>query len=135
MPLISWSDKYSIGVKILDDQHKGLIDLVNELHAAMMVGQAQSAAGPVLKKLLDYTRIHFSAEERFMSQSRYADLAEHRASHRDLTGKVVELVTRHQKGDPTMYLPMLNFLRDWLASHIQQEVKALGPWMNEQGIR
>ena len=135
MALVSWSDTYSVGVKILDDQHKGLIALLNEMHAAMMQGQAQRAAGPLLKKLLDYTRVHFAAEERLMSQSRYAGLAEHRARHQDLSSRVAEFVARKQKDDPAMYLPMLNFLRDWLTTHIQKEDKAFGPWVNAQGIR
>jgi len=108
---------------------------LNELHAAMMKGQAQGATGPLLNKLMDYTRDHFSTEERLMAESKYAGLAEHRGKHQELTRKVREFVARYQKGDQAMYLPLLEFLRDWLATHIQREDRDFGPWMNAQGIR
>ena len=67
MALMSWNAKYSVGVHALDDQHTGLFDILNELHAAMMKGQAQSLTGPLLKKLVEYTRKHFAAEEAMLA--------------------------------------------------------------------
>ena len=29
--LVEWTDKLSCGVKLIDDQHKGLVSLVNEM--------------------------------------------------------------------------------------------------------
>ena len=51
MPLVTWSDKLSVGVKAIDEQHTVLFDTINELHAAMMKGQARAVAGQILNKL------------------------------------------------------------------------------------
>lgn len=66
MSLITWNDSFSVGVKTIDQQHAGLFAIVNELHAAMMKGHAQSVVGPLLDKLVKYTPQHFAYEERMM---------------------------------------------------------------------
>jgi len=63
MALMSWNKSYSVGVQTIDSQHNVLFDIINELHGAMMKGQAHSLTGSLLRKLLDYTNTHFSAEE------------------------------------------------------------------------
>jgi len=135
LALLNWNDRYSVGVKVLDDQHKGLIGILNELHEAMLKAQAESVSGPLLQRLLDYTRVHFAAEDRFMSESRFPGLAQHRAQHEALTQKLGEYLTRRQRGETGIQIQLLHFLRDWLATHIQKEDKEYGPWLNEHGIQ
>ena len=59
MALMTWNDSFSVGVKAMDEQHKGLVRTLNELHAAMMSGQAKAVSGDLLKTLAKYTRDHF----------------------------------------------------------------------------
>ncbi len=133
MALLKWSNKFSVGVKALDHQHTGLFDILNDLHDAMMKGQAQTQTGPLLRKLVDYTQRHFAAEEAMMASTGWPKLAEHRVKHRDLIKQVGEFVTRHEKGDLTLNLQLMNFLRDWLTTHIEKTDKEYGPWMNQHG--
>lgn len=134
MALMTWSSKYSVGVQALDDQHKRLIAILNELHAAMLKGQAQKVAGPLLDKLLEHTRDHFSTEEAMMSEARFAGLAEHRLKHQELAGRVGDYVVRYRRGDNSVYIELLNFLRDWLTNHMQKEDREYGPWLNGPGV-
>jgi hemerythrin len=135
MAFMNWTDKLSVGVATIDAQHTVLIETLNELHAAMMKGQARAAVGQILRSLLDYTRDHFAAEEAMMEQAKYAALPAHRLIHRDLTKQVEEYVARFEKGDLTLSLHLLVFLSDWLTNHIQGEDQKYGPWMNEHGVR
>lgn len=134
MAFLNWSDKLSVGVKSLDDQHIVLVQTLNELHAAMMKGQARVVTGPLLQKLVAYTRDHFATEEAAMAGVAYPALAQHRAQHRDLTKQVEDYVTRFEKGDITVSVPLLNFLSDWLTKHIQGEDQLYGPWLNSHGV-
>jgi hemerythrin len=135
LALLTWSKKYSVGVQTLDDQHKGMLCVLNELHAAMMRGQAQKAVGPLCIKLLGYTRDHFSTEERMMSETRFPGLAEHQAKHQELARKVGEYAARYQQGGYTLYIQLLNFVREWLTGHIQKkEDQELGAWLNAHGV-
>ena len=135
MALLKWNQKYSVGVHALDDQHTGLFNVLNELHAAMMKGQAQTLTGPLLKQLVEYTRTHFAAEESMMARTNYPGLAEHRVQHRDLVKQVEGYVARFERGEITLNLHLLNFLRDWLTNHIQKTDHQYGPWLNEHGVR
>jgi hemerythrin len=134
MPLITWSSKYSVGVKNLDEQHQVVVNLLNELHAAMLKGQAQSVAGALLPKIVNHAREHFSTEERLMESTKFSGLAEHRAEHIALLAKAEEYAARHKRGDKTIYLELLNFMRDWLTDHMLNVDKKYTVWMNEHGI-
>jgi hemerythrin len=135
MAFLNWTDKLSVGVKSFDDQHTVLIETLNELHAAMMKGQARAVVGSLLHTLVNYTREHFAAEEAMMESTKYPALATHRNRHRELTKQVEEYVARYEKNDLTLSLHLLQFLSDWLSTHIQGEDHAYGPWMNEHGVQ
>jgi hemerythrin len=133
MAFLTWNSKYSVGVPSMDSQHTVLFGILNDLHAAMLSDQAQSAIGDVLRNLVNYTREHFSAEEALMTAAGYPELERHRLQHRNLVMQVDDFVVRYQRGEAHLTLPLLNFLRDWLSNHIQQEDKLYGP-APSQGI-
>lgn len=135
MALITWTEKLSVGVKTIDDQHTILCETINDLHAAMMKGQARAIIGTLLHTLVDYTHHHFSAEEAMMEAAKYPELTQHRIKHRELTKQVEEFVARFERGDITVSGHLLNFLSDWLTTHIQNTDKEYGPWMIERGVR
>ncbi len=134
MAFMTWTDKLSVGVDTLDQQHKVLIETLNDLHAAMMKGQARAVAGKILNDLVKYTVDHFAAEEAMMEQAQYPALASHRLAHRELTKQVGDYVARFEKGDITLSVTLLNFLSDWLTKHIQGEDQKYGPCMHEHGV-
>ena len=135
MALLKWSKQYSVGVKAMDDQHINLVKMLNELHAAMLKGQAQSVAGPLFNKLTDYANNHFSTEERLLEDVKFPGLTAHLAEHRALTAKVEEFVARYEQGDQTMYPQLLYFVRDWLQDHMQADDKQYTAWMHDHGVR
>jgi len=134
MALMSWNSSYSVGVKSIDGQHTVLFDILNDLHGSMMTGQAASLTGPILKKLVTYTREHFAAEEAMLAKTKYPGLAEHQVKHRDLIKQVEDYSARFDRGEITLNLHLLNFLRDWLTNHIQKVDHEYGPWLNKNGI-
>jgi hemerythrin-like metal-binding protein len=135
MALLTWNSKYSVGVQAMDSQHTQLFDMVNDLHAAMMQGKAQSVTGPLLRKLADYTQRHFTAEEALMASKSYPELTKHKAEHVALTKQVSDFVGRFEKGENTLSLHLMNFLRDWLMNHIQKEDQKYGVFLNKLGVK
>lgn len=135
MPLVVWSDKLSVGVKAIDEQHTVLFNTINELHAAMMKGQARTIVGELLARLLMYTRNHFADEERMMETAGYPDLPQHRILHRNLTKQVEDYIARFKEGDLTLSTDLSGFLSDWLKKHILAVDQSYGPCLNQRGIR
>jgi hemerythrin len=120
MPLMTWNEKMSLGVVGIDNQHKKLVGLVNELYDAIQAGKANSVLGRVLDDLVAYTESHFRREEEFFSNSGYPDTAEHKREHDDLTRRVLEIQAEVRAGvHGTLSLETMNFLKNWLINHIQ----------------
>ena len=114
----------------MDAQHKALFGMLNELHDAMLAGSGQEMTRFLLKRLVDYTRDHFAAEEKTMSVAGYPGLEKHRAEHQSLTRRVQEYAVRLENGEAAINLHLLTFLREWLSKHIQQTDKNYGPWVS-----
>ena len=135
MPMLTWSDKMSVGVKAMDEQHKRLVDSLNALHSAMLQGHAKEQTGPLLDTLVKYTHDHFAAEEALMSRAKYPELPAHSEKHKALTTQVMDFAGRYQRGEVALDVHLLTFLCDWLTTHIQKEDKAYGPWLNAIAAR
>jgi len=132
---MTWNNSYSVGVLSLDAQHTVLFDILNELHAAMEAGHAGNLTGPILKKLVLYTSQHFAAEEGLLASTQYPGLEEHKLLHRDLINQIEDYSQRFEKGEITLNLHLLGFLREWLTDHILKVDHVYGPWLNEHGIK
>ncbi len=135
MALMTWKNKHSVGVKDLDHQHEALMDILNRLHAAAMRGKASEVADPLLSKLAPLADEHFAAEERLMESIGFPGLAEHRALHREMAGRFAELLSRHEKGDASVYVPLLYFVRDYQTKHMRTEDGKYAQWLSAHGVR
>jgi len=60
MSIMKWNDAYSVGVEEIDNQHKGLVNNLNELFDAMSIGKANDVLGKILDQLIRYAQIHFA---------------------------------------------------------------------------
>ena len=134
MALMEWSPGFSVKVKKFDDQHKKLVDLVNQLHDAMKAGEGITVLGTVLQSLIAYTGSHFADEEKMMQAHAYPDYARHKALHVDLVKKVLELQEKLKTGNAMLTMTVMSFLKDWLVNHIQVEDKKYGVYFNSKGI-
>jgi hemerythrin len=135
MPLIKWIPEMSVGVAELDEQHQGLVALLNRLHEKMMSGQGLAVLDAVLGELLRYAEVHFAAEERLFEQHGYPEALAHQAEHHAFTARVRELQAEVAAGKRFVSLPTLNFLRDWLADHVMRVDMAYKSFFAGRGCR
>lgn len=135
MALLTWSDKYSVNVKEIDDQHKKLISLLNELHTAMSAGKGKDILSGVLKNLIDYTAYHFSTEEKYMVQYGYTGYTKHRAEHQEFVKKVKEFDQKFQAGQTSVTIEVIKFLSGWVAGHISGTDMQYSQFFNQKGLK
>jgi len=135
MPALVWTDKFSVKIAEIDAQHKKLVGMVNQLSQAMRVGQGREALGVILKDLAEYTQTHFAYEEELMARHAYPNAATHRIEHQDLIRQVTDLRKRFDAGSVGLSIPVLNFLQDWLTSHILDTDKSYSSHLNARGVR
>lgn len=134
MSYINWDDKLITGIRLIDEQHKTLVKMINDLHDAMMIGKGKQVVSKVIQDLVDYTVSHFSTEEKFMIKYNYPWMLPHRSEHKKFVDKVSDFQKGYNEGKMSLSIEIMNFLKDWLVNHIQNTDKKLGPFLKEQGL-
>ncbi|HEY9148290.1 MAG TPA: bacteriohemerythrin, partial [Gammaproteobacteria bacterium] len=114
MPMVAWDDAYSVDIQEIDEQHKCLIDIMNELYTAMANKSNRDLIGDVLDKLVDYTKVHFAVEETLMRIFHYEGYDEHKAIHDRIVARVLEFQGQFRAGNDKVGMELLMFLKDWL---------------------
>lgn len=129
MAFLQWDEKYSVGVSELDEQHKQLIKILVELYEAMQAQKANEILGQIISKLVNYTKVHFSTEEKYMQQNNYPGFLEQKREHENFTAKVLAFKSDFDSGKTAMTVSITAFLKDWLTNHILLSDKKYSPYL------
>jgi len=118
--LITWSDKLSSGIKLIDDQHKELVELVNEMfnHVTGNDLQEHNYFNRVINDAVSYVKTHFTTEEKLMLATKFDGYAEHKKEHETFILAVVENIKDYEAGKRLTLSTFTRFLKDWVLSHI-----------------
>lgn len=118
MAHIQWKDRYNINFREIDAQHRGLLDLLNELSDHFDGRRHPDTVAHIFSALGDYAETHFSSEERYMQAAGYPRLAQHRQEHTAFVSRVRDLSQAYDPGDTRVVEETWNFLKDWYLTHI-----------------
>lgn len=133
--LITWSDRYSVGIARIDAEHQKLVDLVNELYRAIIAGNPTSATAKVLDGLAAYTFSHFASEEGLLKRYAYPNYAQHKAEHDKLVVQVKQLQQDLRAGKTAVTQEAMSFLQSWLIGHILGVDKKYTSHLNSAGVK
>ncbi len=132
--LFEWTDEYRVNVRALDEQHRKLVDMLNELDDLIRRGSDEIILRDILKRLLDYTAYHFVTEERLLERNEYPDLLRHKREHNALSWQVLELRSRYEAGEGVRASEVRDFLTGWLKNHILSADKNYAAFLNSKGV-
>ncbi len=135
MSLIKWNDSFSVNVVKIDQEHKKLFKIINELTDAMKAGHGKDVLGNILNELISYTASHFKLEENYFQQVKYPYAVEHKKEHVAFVRKVTEFKREFDSGRATVSVNVLQFLGKWLQSHIKGTDQKYSSFLNEKGIK
>jgi len=135
MDIVVWNDNLSVGVKVFDDEHKQLVNYVNQLSQALKISGADQTLTKVLTGLVKYTKIHFMHEEDYMALYEYPDILSHKKEHDELTMQVSDFYERYREGKVKFSLELMNFLRSWLINHIQVSDMRYKEFFNAKNVK
>ena len=120
MALVQWQESLSVGVGALDQDHRSMFSMLNQMNDALQDGTEGAMMAPLLDRLLLYTREHFAREEALMAECGYPDLAAHRREHQQLAVQVRALHQRLTDGSTeSLGREVLVLFKTWLTSHIR----------------
>lgn len=126
MVFIEWDDTYSVNHVQFDAQHKKWIKIINDLGAGLdndNGADAVTVAVEALTAMLDYTRQHFLAEEKYMREIGYPGTIAHIRIHNECYGRISSYLLTTESGGRVPVVDLMRFLRGWLIEHIRNEDK------------
>ncbi len=135
MSLVGWSEDLTVGVAVVDADHRKLFSLVNYLYDSMIAGKDKPVIDEFIDSLMIYTRQHFEREEAFFEETDYPDRAAHKKEHEAL---IAQISAAHEKyksdASASQLLEMIGFLNKWMIEHIRKSDKKYAPHLKSRGI-
>lgn len=117
MTYLPWTSDLETGIVSIDDQHRKLIDYINELHDACDT-HSQEKIGAVIEKLIDYTVLHFADEEKMMEDAGYPLSDHHIRIHRTFVERMQEIQKDYLAGR-VVDEELMRLMQKWMFTHIQ----------------
>lgn len=113
-----WNSRYNTGIQVIDDQHQGLFQTVDQLRRMVQEGGDRGGIEALLETLVADSERHFATEEAYMARVGYPDLTQHLAEHASMLSSLHELLVKFQESDQAMALMVPTFMEGWLRHHI-----------------
>ncbi|NPA29909.1 MAG: bacteriohemerythrin [Epsilonproteobacteria bacterium] len=116
---IVWGDDDNLGIPLIDEQHRGIVAMINTLYYFMKRGEGERELLRMLEMLEGFFRIHFIVEEEMMARAGYREREAHAAAHADFLRKLADARSALDRvNDP---LELLRDLKTWWVEHIRIE--------------
>ncbi|MDR1615349.1 MAG: bacteriohemerythrin [Campylobacteraceae bacterium] len=118
----NWDPSYNIGIEEIDNQHKKIVQYINELHEAFVLND-KNIVKNTLFNITEYVISHFSFEEKLMEEAEYPQFMHHKSIHENFVSSIGKYKIAFNEGrDITGQL--MAELQIWLTQHILIEDRA-----------
>lgn len=131
---VAWSPELSVGIRSIDDDHKKLLTLINNLQTAIYYPTGEDFERTALKELVDYTRYHFKREEDLMEQNGYPGFEAHRQLHRAMIAQIEGHLKSYETDREGTIERLSFFLKNWLIKHIQGTDQEYSPFLKDKAV-
>ena len=131
---ITWNDGYIAGIKLIDDQHKELVQITNELYDACMKGgdEVLVCFKKTIQMMVNHAKEVFAHEEELFEQTAYPGTASHKAQHREFIKTILEHEKKFRSGARFVPNSFARYLMEWISSHIAVNDKNFGIYYAEK---
>jgi hemerythrin len=119
MSLIEWKEDFSVGVASVDLEHRQMIDLINDLHDLVDENASEEEVSTMLGEIFAQISAHFALEEKFMRESRYPHLPEHKGDHEKLLDELRDIMDRVEDDGAYDETALSAELSDWFTNHFR----------------
>ncbi len=133
--MIEWEDKFSLGISIIDEEHKKLIGILNKAILAKEHNVNSEEIKEVLREMNDYTLTHFTTEEAYMKAFNYPEYQDHKEEHRVFSTEIIAYTYKVIKGDYQIVNEIIEYLKQWLINHIQVTDKKYIDCFKKNGLK
>ena len=129
-----WSEDYATGIKDIDEDHKKLLNLINNLQAAVLCNTGETFERHNLNELVAYTEFHFQREEELMQKYEYNNYEAHKGQHDQMILNVRKFLREYDERGREALRDIAAYLRLWLVQHINGTDQQYVPFFKDKGV-
>ncbi|HEB95009.1 MAG TPA: bacteriohemerythrin [Sedimenticola thiotaurini] len=129
-----WDEDLSVGIEAMDRDHKKLLNLINNLRAAVLCNTGEAFERRNLEDLVEYTKEHLQREEELLRQHEFPNYEGHKAQHDQMISYVNTYVRRYDEQGRKILPEVADYLTLWLTDHIKVTDKQYSAYLNERGV-
>jgi hemerythrin len=115
-----WTEQLNVGIEVIDQQHRRIVEYINQLDDARSNGYSRDEIGYLINDLVDYTISHFGFEESLQEEAGYPFAKSHKKVHDLFAQRVSDFQARFDKGEDVSK-GLNSLLVTWLFSHIKRD--------------
>jgi len=131
---IQWTDSLSVGIDAIDNEHKKLLSMINQLQTAAHYKTDESLVESTLNDLIDYTKYHFSREEALMKKNNYPDYDAHKKTHEEMVKQVSQFIDEYRVDKTRTIENVILYLKTWLINHIKGSDQNYAPYIKDKNM-
>ena len=134
---LDWNEKFSVGVKGIDRQHREILVRVNALFDAIGSREAGNNVDQLLIFMQKYVRTHFLCEEKLMRRHGYTSYEHHLHEHQRFATELAKLDRMYDRAglSDAVIARMSSYITEWLSAHFVDEDRKLADFLRERGAR
>ena len=133
--MIEWEDKYSVGVSVIDKEHKKFFDIINRATYIKKYNDSPKGISEILVEMTVHAQEHFKTEETHMISSKYYDYKSHKDEHNNFSNITSKYINKLMDVEIKSIGEILEDLTQWLFNHIQVTDKKYVACFNENGFK
>ena len=134
MSFNTWKDSFSVGIHSINDQHKKLVEMINNLYTEFYNGITDEFLRILISDLEKYAVYHFSYEEKFMKLYNYKDFKSHESEHQKFVEEIKNYKEIVSVKNKTAVIDLATYLKNWLFKHIMGTDKKYSKLFQEKGM-
>ena len=134
MPTFFWEPNFEVNIKVIDDQHRKLVETVNLLYDSILAGESPQMLSEIFERMVEYDTFHFSTEEDLMIKFNFSGYQEHRREHEECTKNVLEFKHQFESGEKAITIELISFLVNWVHHHLLHVDKKYAAFFKEKGL-
>lgn len=118
MPFAEWDHRYETGIETVDEDHRQLIELINDFHDLLLQGGSRAEVIDLLGVVYANFKLHFLTEEDFMRSTDYPDFRTHKADHDRLLEEFNDISACYEEGRYfNKPLTLAEHVKNWFDTH------------------
>jgi hemerythrin-like metal-binding protein len=121
MAFLNWEAKYEFGIPEMDKQHKKWLEILNKFYDQVSSGDIKKNMGTMVDEALQYTKFHFSEEEKFMAKMNFGNIKEQQKMHKEIISTLEKFKSDLNSKKLITSTALTNELKNWFKMHILVE--------------